>query len=328
VRKAAVLLLQMGKEGSAKLMSRLQESEVEALSAEIVRLGTVDRTVTTAVLDEFHTMARARKHIAFGGLDYARELLVQTLGHERAEEIVGRIGASMLEAPFRSLQRADPRQVLSFLSEEHSQTVALVVAHMPAQLASMVLSGLSPDRQSDVALRVATMGRPSPEVIRKVEAVIERKVSSLLQPSEVSNIGGVKPLVDIINRSDRVTERSILSGLAERSPELADEIRSQMFMFEDLVTIDDRSVQLVLRQVEGQDLATALKGVRDDVREKVTRNLSERAAENLLEEIQLLGSVRLRSVEEAQAKIISVIRSLEDSGQLVLRRSDDEQFVS
>jgi flagellar motor switch protein FliG len=327
LRKAAVLLLQMGREGSAKLMAQLREAEVEALSAEIVRLGTVDRSVTSAVLDEFHDMARARKHIAHGGIDYARELLVQTLGAERAEEIVGRIGASMLEAPFRSLQRADPRQVLSFLADEHPQTVALVVAHMPPPLASLVLSGLSAERQSDVALRVATMGRTSPEVVRKVEAIIERKVSSLLQPSDLSTIGGVKPLVEIINRSDRVTERSILEGLTERSPELAEEIRSQMFMFEDLTTIDDRSVQLLLRQVEPKDLATALKGVSDDVRDKVTKNLSERAAENLVEEIQLLGAIRLRTVEEAQAKIISVIRSLEDSGQLVLRRGDDDQFV-
>jgi len=279
------------------------------------------------VVDEFYDMTRARKHIAHGGIDYARELLVQTLGAERAEEIVGRIGASMLEAPFRSLQRADPRQVLSFLADEHPQTVALVVAHMPPPLASLVLSGLSAERQSDVALRVATMGRTSPEVVRKVEAIIERKVSSLLQPSDLSTIGGVKPLVEIINRSDRVTERSILEGLTERSPELAEEIRSQMFMFEDLTTIDDRSVQLLLRQVEPKDLATALKGVSDDVRDKVTKNLSERAAENLVEEIQLLGAIRLRTVEEAQAKIISVIRSLEDSGQLVLRRGDDDQFV-
>ncbi|HEU5474211.1 MAG TPA: flagellar motor switch protein FliG [Actinophytocola sp.] len=327
LRKAAVLLLQMGKEGSAKLMARLREAEVEALSAEIVRLGTVDRAVTSAVLEEFHAMARARKHIAHGGMDYARDLLVQTLGADRAEEIVGRLSASMLEAPFRSLQRADPRQVLSFLAEEHPQTIALVVAHMPAQLASMVLSGLSAERQSDVALRVATMSRTSPEVVRKVEAIIERKVSSLLQPSDLSTIGGVKPLVDIINRSDRVTERSILEGLAERAPDLADEVRSQMFMFDDLVHIDDRSIQLLLRQVEPVDLATALKGVRDDVRDKVTHNLSERAAENLLEEIQLLGAIRLRTVEEAQAKIISVIRSLEDSGQLVLRRGDDDEFV-
>ncbi|WP_026316781.1 flagellar motor switch protein FliG [Actinokineospora enzanensis] len=328
LRKAAVLLLQMGKDGSAKVLSKLREAEVEALSAEVARLGAVEATYTNQVLDEFHAMAKARKHVAHGGMDYARELLIETLGHDRADEIVDRIGATLVDVPFRFLQRADPRQVLSFLQEEHPQTVALVLAHMPANLASAVLSGLAPDRQSDVALRVATMGRTSPEVVRKLENLLERKLSSLLQPSDVSTIGGVGPLVDIINRSDRATERSILDGLAKRSPELADEIRSQMFMFEDLVGIDDKSLQLVLRNVSGSDLATALKGVRDDVREKVLRNLSERAAENLAEEIEVLGAVRLRVVEEAQAKIIGEIRSLEESGQIVLRRGDDDEFVA
>ncbi|PPK66478.1 flagellar motor switch protein FliG [Actinokineospora auranticolor] len=328
LRKAAVLLLQMGKDGSAKVLSKLREAEVEALSAEVARLGAVESNYTTAVLDEFHAMAKARKHVSHGGMDYARELLIETLGHDRADEIVDRIGATMLDVPFRFLQRAEPRQVLSFLQEEHPQTVALVLAHMPANLASAVLGGLVPDRQSEIALRVATMGRTSPEIVRKLENLLERKLSSLLQPSDVSTIGGVGPLVDIINRSDRATERSILDGLAKRSPELADEIRSQMFMFEDLVGIDDKSLQLVLRNVSGADLATALKGVRDDVRDKITRNLSERASENLIEEIEVLGAVRLRVVEEAQAKIISEIRSLEESGQIVLRRGDDDEFVA
>ncbi|GAA3871579.1 flagellar motor switch protein FliG [Saccharothrix violaceirubra] len=327
LRKAAILILQMGKEESTKVLSKMRETEVEALSAEIVRLGSVDNSSVSAVLDEFHAMTQARSHIAFGGMDYARELLVETLGHDRADEIVHRIGASMVDVPFRFLQRAEPRQVLSFLQEEHPQTVALVLAHMPSHLASLILSGLPSDRQSDVALRVATMGRTSPEIIRKVENVLERKLSSLLTPSDVSTVGGVQPLVDIINRSDRTTERAILEGLAKRSPELADEIRSRMFMFEDLVGIDDRSLQLVLRQVEGQDLATALKGVTEVVRDKIVGNLSARAAENLLEEIEVLGAVRLRTVEEAQAKIIGVIRSLEESGQLVLRRGDEDEFV-
>lgn len=327
VRKAAVLLLQMGKEGSAKILAKLRDAEVEALSAEIVRLGNVERSISSAVLDEFHAMATARKHIAHGGIDYARDLLVETLGKDRADEIVDRIGASLVEAPFRFMLRADPRQVLTFLADEHPQTIALVLAHMPAQLGSMVLSALATELQSEVALRVATMGRTSPEVVRKVENIIERNVSSLLQPADVSIIGGVKPLVEIINRSDRTTERSILDGLSKLSPELANEIRSQMFMFEDIVGIEDRSLQLVLRQVDGKELATALKGVREDVRDKVIHNLSERAAEDLVEEIQVLGAVRLRTVEEAQAKVIKVIRSMEESGQIVLRRGDDEQFV-
>jgi flagellar motor switch protein FliG len=328
LRKAAVLLLQMGKEGSAKVLSQMREAEVEALSAEIVRIGEIGDDVSGAVLDEFHTMAKARKHIAQGGLDYARELLVETLGADRADQIVTRIGQTVVEVPFRFLQRADPRQLMSYLQDEHPQTIALVLAHMPAALASMVLSGLPADRQTDVAMRVATMGQTTPEVIRKVEDVLERKLSSLLQPNEVSTVGGLKPLVDIITRSDRATERSILDGLTARSPELAEQIRSQMFMFDDIVGIDDRSMQLVLRQVEGADLATALKGVKGDVRDKVLRNLSERAAENLVDEIEVLGSVRLSAVEEAQTKIIAVIRKAEESGEIVLQRGDEDEFVS
>jgi flagellar motor switch protein FliG len=328
LRKAAVLLLQMGKEESSKILSRLRESEVEALSMEIVRLGQVDADTSGAVLDEFHAMTKARRHMAEGGMDYARELLVETLGKDRANEIVTRIGKAVVEVPFRFLQRADPRQLMSYLQDEHPQTVALVLAHMPPALASMVLSGLPKERQTDVALRVATMGQPSPEVIRKVEDVLERKLSSLLQPSEVSSLGGVGPLVEIINRADRGTERSILDGLAARSPELAEEIRSQMFMFEDIVGIDDRSMQRVLRQVESADLATGLKGVRDDVRDKVLRNLSARAAENLVDEIDVLGAVRLSAVEEAQQRIIQVIRKCEESGEIVLQRGDGDEFVS
>lgn len=327
LRKAAILLLQMGKENSAKVMAHLRDTEVERLYAEIVRLGTVGDDITAAVLDEFHEMAQTHKRFAQGGVEYARELLVETLGYDRADEIAQRINASFADAPFSFLQRADPRQVLSFLLEEHPQTIALVLAHMPAVLASQVLGGLPADRQTDVALRIAKMDRTAPEIIRKVEDLLERKLSALIMSSDLSHVGGVKPLVDIINRSDRATERSILDGLAKRSPELADEIRSQMFMFEDLVTIDDRAMQLVLRQVEAQDLATALKGVKDEVRDKIMRNLSERAAENLADEVEVLGTVRLRVVEEAQAKIIAAVRSLEESGQIVLRRGDDDEFV-
>jgi flagellar motor switch protein FliG len=329
LRKAAVLLVQMGKEGAARVLAAMRDAEVEALSAEIVRLGPITADVGDAVLDEFHAMAKTRRHMTQGGMDYARDLLVSTVGVDRADEIVSRIGAAMADVPFSFLQRADPRQVLSYLQDEHPQTIALVLAHMAPNLASMVLSGLPADHQADVALRVATMGSVAPDTVRRVEDQLERKLSSLLLPSDVSTLGGVKPLVDIINRADRATERSILDGLAKRSPELAEEIRGQMFLFEDIVGIEDRSMQLLLRQVESQDLATALKGVRDEVRDKVLRNLSERAAENLAEEIELLGSVRMRAVEEAQAKVIAVIRTFEESGQIILRRGgDDEEFVN
>jgi len=327
LRKAAILLIQMGKDEAAKVLSHMKESEVEEITAEIVRLGAVETELADSVLAEFHDMATAHRYVGQGGLDFARDLLEASLGRERASEIVGRLSNAFMDVPFGFLAQADPRQVLSFLQDEHPQTIALVLAHMSAIQASQILSGLATDLQADVAHRIAVMDRTSPDIIRQVETTLERKLSSVLQPSDLSSVGGLGPLVDIINRADRATERLILEGLAARNAELAEEIRSKMFMFEDITTLDDRSIQLVLRQVETNDLATALKGVRDEVRQKVMKNLSERAAENLADEIEMLGPVRLRTVEESQAKIVQAIRTLEESGQIVIRRGDDDEFV-
>jgi flagellar motor switch protein FliG len=327
LRKAAILLVQMGRDDAAKIMAHLRESEVEELTAEIMRVGQVEQDTANVVLEEFHDMATGHKYIGQGGMDFARDLLEASLGRERAGEIVGRLNTVFMDVPFGFLTQADPRQLLSFLQDEHPQTIALVLAHMTATQASQILSGLAAELQADVAHRIAVMDRTSPDIIRQVEATLERKMSSVLQPSDLSNVGGLEPLVEIINRTDRATERLILEGLAGRNPELAEEIRSKMFMFEDIVTLDDRSIQLVLRQVETNDLATALKGVREEVRQKVMKNLSERAAENLGDEIEMLGPVRLRQVEESQAKIVQAIRTLEESGQIVISRGEDDEFV-
>jgi flagellar motor switch protein FliG len=326
LRKAAVLLVQMGKADAVRLLSQLREDEVEELTAEIARLGSVDSELAGEVLAEFHTLANTKSHA--GGLDFARDVLEASLGEERAAEIVGKLSITLNDLPFGFLNKAEPRQVLSFVQNEHPQTIALVLAHVHAGLASQILSSLAAGLQSDVAHRIAVMDRTSPEIIRQVEAALERKVSSVLQPTELSTVGGVLPLVEIINRSDRATEKLILEGLEGRSPELAEEIRRRMFMFEDVVMLEDKAVQLVLRQVETADLALALKGVGDDVRDKVVANLSERARENLAEEIDLLGQVRMRQVEEAQAKVVKVIRSLEESGQIEIERGDDDEYVA
>jgi flagellar motor switch protein FliG len=327
LHKAAVLLVQMGRENAAKVLSQMREAEVEELTGEVVRLGMIEGEIVNEVVGEFHTMIIAQRHAAQGGLDFARDLLEASLGRERAAEIVGRLSAVFRDMPFSFLQKADPRQVLSFVQDEHPQTVALVLAHMHATQASQILSGLSPDLQADVANRIAVMDRTSPEIVRQVEGTLERKLSAVLQPTDLSSVGGLQPLVEIINRSDRATERMILEGLAERNPELAEAVRAQMFVFEDIVSLEDRAVQLVLRQVETSDLAVALKGVRGDVRQKVLKNMSERAAENLSEEIDLLGQQRLKAVEDGQAKIVQIIRALEESGQILITRGDDEQMV-
>jgi flagellar motor switch protein FliG len=329
LRKAAVMLIQMGRENSSLVLSKMRDSEVEELTAEIVRLQNVDSGLAGEVVDEFYDLVQARRYVGQGGLDFARAVLENSVGRDRALEIMERFNAAVLNAPFHFLHQVEPRQVLGFLQEEHPQIIALVLAHLSAERASAILSELVPETQADVAHRIAVMDRTSPEIVRQVEATLERKLSGVIvKGGEMSAVGGLEPLVEIINRIDRPTERLILESLEERDPELAEEIRSRMFMFEDITTLDDRAVQLVLRQVETADLATALKGVREDVREKVMGNLSDRATENLREEIELLGPVRLRTVEEAQAKVVQVMRTLEESGQIVVRRGGDDEFVS
>ncbi len=328
LRKTAILLIAMGREASAKVLSQMSENEVEEISAEIVRLRHIDPEESLGVLEEFRQLTQARGFMAQGGFAFAKDMLEASLGSERASELISRLSAAFMEMPFQFLHKTDPRQLLSFLQDEHPQLIALVLAHMTADKATVVLSGLTAEVQADVAHRVAVMDRTSPEIIKAVESALERKLSSVLQSTEMSAVGGLQPLVEIVNRADRATERLILEGLERRDAALAEEVRSRMFMFEDVVNLDDRSVQLVLRQVETGDLATALKGVSDAVREKIMRNLSERAAENLADEIEMLGPVRLRTVEEAQAKVVQGIRALEESGQIIVRRGGDDEFVS
>ena len=327
VRKAAVLMIQMGRERAARVLSHLSEAEVEAISAEIARLDSVAGEETERVLGEFREMAAAQAHIAKGGLGFAQALLEQSLGSERAAEIIDRLNAAAVQMPFQFLRRADPAQIRSFIVDEHPQVIALVLAHMTPDKASLLLSGLPPEQQAQVAHRIAVMDRTSPDIVRAVESSLERKLSSMLQPSEMSRVGGLDPLVTIINRADRSTERQIVEGLEALDPALADEVRSRMFMFEDVVNLDDRAVQQVLRQVDSAELALALKGVSDQVRSKITENLSSRAAENLLEEVELLGAVRLAQVEEAQQSIIRTIRTLEERGEITVRRGGEDDFV-
>ncbi|MGH9133242.1 MAG: flagellar motor switch protein FliG [Ilumatobacteraceae bacterium] len=324
--KAAILLLKLGSERSARVLKLLGENEVTQVTAEIVRANQVRREDSDGALAEFATLVKASDHLSTsGGLAIARQLLEASLGESRATEILDNLRQSLVKAPFEFLRHADPRQVLNFLSSEHPQTIALVLAHMPADHASTVLGGLPEEMQRDVSIRIAMLAPIAPDVIAGVESHLERRLSSVMKgPTDTRSADGVQTLIDILNRSDRTTERSIFEGLESHDAELADEVRSRMFVFEDIVSLDDRAVQLVLRQVESKDLATALKGVRDEVRSKITRNMSERAAQNLDEEIVLLGAVRMKLVEEAQGGIVRVIRALEEGGQVVVSRGTDE----
>jgi flagellar motor switch protein FliG len=327
-QKAAIFLLQVGKDRTAKVLQALKEQEVEELLTEIARLEGVDANMADDVLDEFRDLAAARRYFTQGGMSFAAEVLEASMGSGKARDVLDRLSASLIELPFEFLRRADPRQILTYLQEEHPQTITLVLAHMHPDHAAMVLGGLAENLQSDIAHRLATMDRTSPEVITLVEEVLEHRLSSVIQTSDFAAAGGVQPLVEILNRSDRATERLILEGLEGRDVELAEEVRSRMFVFEDIVSLDDRSVQMVLREVDAKQLAVALKGVRDDVRDKIMRNMSSRASTNLGEEIDLLGPVRLKSVEEAQGDIVRVIRALEEAGQIVIQRgAGTDEFV-
>ena len=323
-QKVAILLMAMGKERAGKMLKDMRESEVADVAGEIARMPSVPSEVVDGVLAEFRDMAQAKVNIATGGLEYARAMLEESLGSNKAYEIMDLLAAQIVEAPFEFLRNTDPRQVLSFISEEHPQTIALVLAHMLPDAAAMVLGSLPEATQRDVAVRVALMDRTSPDVIERVEQILQRKLSSVLQQTDFSEAGGVDTLVDILNRADRGTERLILEGLETANEELADEVRQLMFVFEDITTLDDRSVQLILRQVDNKDLAVALKGVTETVKGKIRKNMSERAGEALMEEIDLMGPVRLKDVETAQGAIVRVIRTLEEAGQIVLSRSGDE----
>lgn len=328
-QKAAVLVLQLGRTESARVLGQLSEAELEELSTEIARMGSVSPEVSAAVLAEFAGTLANSSAATRGGMELAKDLLFATLGAERGQEMLERLSKSFVELPFAFLTNLDSRQIVSFLADEHPQTIALVLAHLPAGLASNVLAGLSRDLQANVAHRIAVMDRTSPDLIRQVEHALERRLSSLgVGTGEMSAVGGVRPLVEIINHADRGTEKMLLEGLDQLDPELADEVRSQMFMFEDLVSLDDRAIQLVLRQVQVNDLAVALKGVPENVRTRVMQNMSERAALNLAEEMEVLGPVRVHTVEEAQTGIVRIIRQLEDSGQIIVGRGDEDAFVA
>jgi flagellar motor switch protein FliG len=323
-QKAAIVLLKLGRDRSAKIMKLLGEREVTQVTAEIVQAQSVKREEADASLLEFATILKANDQLATGGVERARDLLEASLGHERAAEILDNLRVSMAKAPFEFLRKTDARQVLNFLSGEHPQTVALVLAHMPPEQSSIVLGGLDEETQRDVSVRIARLEPTSPEVIAQMESVLERRFGATMHQSNVSRADGVQTLIDILNRSDRATERSIFEGLEAEEEELAEHVRSRMFVFEDIVSLDDRAVQLILRQVDTKELATALKGVKPEVKGKISQNMSERAAQNLEEEIALLGPVRMKTVEEAQGVIVRAIRALEESGQIVITRGGEE----
>ncbi|MBR1886533.1 MAG: flagellar motor switch protein FliG [Schwartzia sp.] len=318
-QKAAILFITLGPELSAPVFKHLSDDEIERITLEIASQKQVTPAQKAYVIGEFYQLAMAKDYLSSGGLEYAQDVLEKALGSEKAANILSRLTTSLQVRPFDFLRKTDPSQLLNFIQNEHPQTIALVMAYLDSDQAAMILTALPQDKQADVAKRIAEMDRTSPDVIREVERVLERKLSSLVT-QDFTTAGGVKAIVEILNRVDRTSEKAIIETLEIDNPELTEEIKKLMFVFEDIVMIDDRSIQRILRDVENKDLSLALKATPKEVADKVFKNMSSRAADMLREEIEFMGPVKIRDVEEAQQRIVNVIRKLEDSGEIVVAR--------
>ncbi len=325
-QKAAIFLVTLGSEVSSGIFKHLREEEIEQLTFEIARIEAVEPEDRDRVLMEFQELMMAKDFITNGGIDYAKELLEKALGGTRASEIINKLTSSLQVRPFDFIRRTDPQHLLNFIQGEHPQTIALILAYLESNKASLILGALPHEIQSDVARRIATMDRTSPEVLREVERVLEKKLSTLAS-EDFTAAGGVDTIVEILNLVDRTTERTILETLEEEDPDLAEDIKKRMFVFEDIVLLGDRDIQKVLREVDSTELAKALKGVNSEVQDKIFRNMSKRASSVLKEDMDFMGPVRLKDVEEAQQKIVSVIRKLEDSGEIVIARAGEDELI-
>ncbi|MBU0508911.1 flagellar motor switch protein FliG [bacterium] len=314
-QKAAVLMITVGSEASAAIYKNLQEDEIEEITRELVSLRNVESSTVHEVVEEFYTMMKAQDFIAVGGVTYAEEVLEKSLGHDRAVEILRRIERMMKVRGFNILKNVDAHQLLAFIQKEHPQTIAFVLTQLSPSQSSAILSDLPPELQADVIYRFANMERVAPETIASVEAVLESRIDF---SQGASKLGGVKAAAEVLNMIGQSAERSILSKINEQAPELATAIKNLMFVFEDIVNLDDRSIQRVLKEVDNKELALALKHVSPDVKKRVTSNLSQRASQMIQEEIEYMGPVRLKDVEEAQQRVVDIIRNLEEAGQVVI----------
>ncbi len=326
IQKAAILLIVLGPERSAGLFKHLKEDEIEELTLEIANTRSVTPQVKEEVINEFYEVCLAQQYIAEGGIGYAKQLLDKALGEEKALEVIGKLTASLQVKPFEFIRKTDAAQLINFIVDEHPQTIALILSYLSASQSAMVVAALPPDRQAEVAKRIALMDRTSPDVIKEVEKVLESKLASLVN-QDYTVIGGVDAVVEILNTVDRGTEKHIMETLEIEEPELADEIRKKMFVFEDVLLLDDRAIQRVLRDVDNNDLEIALKGANEQVQTAIFNNLSKRLATMIREDMEFMGPVRMKDVEEAQQKIVNIIRKLEDAGEIVISRGGGDEII-
>ena len=326
VQKAAVLLIVLGPEKSATIFKHLKDDEIEELTLEIANTRTITPQMKDEVLDEFYQVCLAQQYIAEGGINYAKDLLEKSFGVDKANDVIGKLTASLQVKPFEFVRKTDPSQLLNFIQDEHPQTIALILSYLSPAQSALIISALAPERQADVAKRIAMMDRTSPDIIKEVEKVLESKLASLAN-QDFTIIGGVDAVVEILNTVDRGTEKHIMETMEIEEPELADEIRKKMFVFEDILLLDDRAIQRVLRDVDNSDLAIALKGSNEEVQNAIFNNLSKRLAVMIKEDMEFMGPVRMKDVEEAQQKIVNIIRKLEDSAEIVISRGGGDEII-
>ena len=325
--KAAILLIALGKDYSAKIFKHLRDDEIEQLTLDITNVRRVDADTKDLIIDEFYEQCLAQNYISEGGIDYARDVLDKALGADRAKALIGRLTSSLQVRPFDFARRADPNHLLNFVQNEHPQIIALILSYLDPQMAASILAKLSLEKQSEVVARVATMDRTSPEYVHEIERVLDKKLSSL-GVEDFTAVGGIQSIVDILNAADRGTERHVLEALEEKNNELADEIRRKMFVFEDIVKLDRRAVQRVLKDVENADLTVALKNATPEVSRIIFENMSKRLQDMIREDMEFMGPVRVRDVEEAQQKLVNVIRRLQDAGEIIISRGSEDEVIA
>ncbi len=327
LRKVAIFLLALGPNVSASILKHFSESEIEKISMEIANTTRVERDQLDEVLNEFTVINEAQQYMVDGGYDYAQQILEQTLGPQKASELMKRLKEQSKVKPFTFVRNADAKQLVNMIGQEHPQTISFILSYLDADQAAMVLSELPQEIQSDIARRIAMMERTSPQIIKSVESVMKERLSTIFQ-QDFTAAGGIEAIVEILNNVDRGTEKLILEELEKEDAELAEEIRQQMFIFDDIVNLDDASIQRVVRDLDNNDIAMALKGSSDDVKNKIFRNISKRAGEILQENMEFMGPVRLREVEEAQQRVVAVIRRLDESGEIIISRGGDDAIIA
>lgn len=325
-QKAAILLISLGPDVSASVYKHLSEDEIEKLTLEISGVRTVDSHIKEDVLEEFHQIALAQDYISQGGISYAKTVLEKALGKDQAVAIITRLTSSLQVKPFDFARKADASQILNFIQNEHPQTIALVLSYLEPTKSGQILSELPQELQADIAKRIAVMDSTSPEIINEVEQILERKLSTTVT-RDYTNTGGIDSVVDVLNQVDRSTERTILDSLEIQDPELAEEIKKRMFVFEDIVTLDNMAIQRVIRDVENEDLMLALKVASEEVKDIVFKNMSKRMVETMKDDMEYMGPVRLKDVEESQSRIVGIIRKLEEAGEIVIARGGGDDII-